>query len=98
MKITWILIHFFPMWIRIRIKVKLILNTGICTVLRHIYTLYFYSAETYLYMVFLQRWGNIYVLYFYSAERLKAYAEKKSKKPALIAKTSVLFDVKVIIH
>merc|ERR1712189_107126 len=26
-------------------------------------------------------------------ERLKAYAEKKSKKPALIAKTSVLFDV-----
>merc|ERR1712180_396086 len=27
-------------------------------------------------------------------ERLKAYAEKKSKKPALIAKTSVLFDVK----
>ena len=30
-----------------------------------------------------------------SAERLKAYSEKKSKKPALIAKTSVLFDVKV---
>merc|ERR1719150_1507613 len=29
-----------------------------------------------------------------TAERLKAYAEKKSKKPALIAKTSVLFDVK----
>jgi hypothetical protein len=29
------------------------------------------------------------------AERLKAYSEKKSKKPALIAKTSVLFDVKV---
>merc|ERR1712210_319107 len=27
-------------------------------------------------------------------ERLKAYADKKSKKPALIAKTSVLFDVK----
>merc|ERR1711862_798439 len=27
-------------------------------------------------------------------ERLKAYHEKKSKKPALIAKTSVLFDVK----
>merc|ERR1711936_1381936 len=27
-------------------------------------------------------------------ERLKAYAEKKSKKPALIAKTSVLFGVK----
>merc|ERR1711872_356755 len=27
-------------------------------------------------------------------ERLKAHAEKKSKKPALIAKTSVLFDVK----
>merc|ERR1712183_418977 len=27
-------------------------------------------------------------------ERLKAYAEKKSKKPALIAKTSCLFDVK----
>merc|ERR1711892_1013901 len=27
-------------------------------------------------------------------EWLKAYAEKKSKKPALIAKTSVLFDVK----
>merc|ERR1712107_154212 len=27
-------------------------------------------------------------------ERLKAYAEKKSKKPALIAKTSVLIDVK----
>merc|ERR1712234_78994 len=27
-------------------------------------------------------------------ERLKSYAEKKSKKPALIAKTSVLFDVK----
>merc|ERR1712227_883117 len=27
-------------------------------------------------------------------ERLKAYAEKKAKKPALIAKTSVLFDVK----
>merc|ERR1711997_146425 len=26
--------------------------------------------------------------------RLKAYAEKKSKKPALISKTSVLFDVK----
>jgi translation elongation factor EF-1beta len=25
---------------------------------------------------------------------LKAYAEKKSKKPALIAKTSVLLDVK----
>jgi len=29
-----------------------------------------------------------------TAERLKAYSEKKSKKPALIAKTSVLFDVK----
>jgi len=29
-----------------------------------------------------------------TAERLKAYAEKKSKKPAVIAKTSVLFDVK----
>jgi len=29
-----------------------------------------------------------------TAERLKAYAEKKSKKPALIAKTSVLLDVK----
>merc|ERR1712170_336093 len=29
-----------------------------------------------------------------SLKRLKAYAEKKSKKPALIAKTSVLFDVK----
>jgi len=29
-----------------------------------------------------------------TAERLKAYHEKKSKKPALIAKTSVLFDVK----
>ena len=29
-----------------------------------------------------------------TAERLKAYAEKKSKKPALIAKTSVLFDIK----
>merc|ERR1711874_44239 len=28
------------------------------------------------------------------AEKLKAYHEKKSKKPALIAKTSVLFDVK----
>merc|ERR1712177_150856 len=27
-------------------------------------------------------------------ERLKAYHEKKSKKPALIAKTSVLLDVK----
>ena len=27
-------------------------------------------------------------------ERLKAYAEKKSKKPAVIAKTSVLLDVK----
>merc|ERR1719481_1354600 len=27
-------------------------------------------------------------------ERLKAYAEKKAKKPALIAKTPVLFDVK----
>merc|ERR1712136_401442 len=27
-------------------------------------------------------------------ERLKAYAAKKSKKPALIAKTSVLLDVK----
>lgn len=27
-------------------------------------------------------------------ERLKAYSEKKSKKPALIAKSSVLFDVK----
>merc|ERR1712123_82093 len=27
-------------------------------------------------------------------ERLKAYAEKKSKEPALIAKTSCLFDVK----
>merc|ERR1719365_48178 len=27
-------------------------------------------------------------------ERLKAYAEKKAKKPALIAKTSVLLDVK----
>merc|ERR1712073_154283 len=27
-------------------------------------------------------------------ERLKAYHEKKAKKPALIAKTSVLFDVK----
>merc|ERR1711989_265997 len=27
-------------------------------------------------------------------ERLAAYAEKKSKKPALIAKTSVLLDVK----
>jgi len=27
-------------------------------------------------------------------ERLKAYAEKKSKKPALIAKTSVLLDIK----
>jgi len=29
-----------------------------------------------------------------TAERLKAYAEKKAKKPAVIAKTSVLFDVK----
>merc|ERR1712002_489902 len=29
-----------------------------------------------------------------TAERLKAYAEKKSKKPVVIAKTSVLFDVK----
>lgn len=29
-----------------------------------------------------------------TAERLKAYAEKKSKKPALIAKTSVLLDIK----
>merc|ERR1719312_1289027 len=29
-----------------------------------------------------------------TAERLKAYAENKSKKPAVIAKTSVLFDVK----
>lgn len=28
------------------------------------------------------------------AERLKAYHEKKAKKPALIAKTNVLFDVK----
>ena len=28
-------------------------------------------------------------------ERLKAYHEKKSKKPQVIAKTSVLFDVKV---
>merc|ERR1712227_690626 len=27
-------------------------------------------------------------------ERLKAYAEKKAKKPKVIAKTSVLFDVK----
>lgn len=27
-------------------------------------------------------------------ERLKAYAEKKSKKPALIAKSSVILDVK----
>ena len=27
-------------------------------------------------------------------ERLKAYHEKKSKKPKVIAKTSVLFDVK----
>ena len=30
----------------------------------------------------------------FRAERLKAYAEKTSKNPALIAKTSVLFDVK----
>ena len=29
-----------------------------------------------------------------TAERLKAYHEKKSKKPKVIAKTSVLFDVK----
>merc|ERR1719444_711202 len=29
-----------------------------------------------------------------TAERLKAYAEKKSKKPAVIAKTSVLLDLK----
>merc|ERR1711894_583709 len=29
-----------------------------------------------------------------TAERLKAYHEKKSKKPALIAKTSVLLDCK----
>jgi elongation factor 1-beta len=28
------------------------------------------------------------------AERVKAYAEKKSKKPALIAKSSILLDVK----
>merc|ERR1711976_265293 len=27
-------------------------------------------------------------------ERLKAYAEKKAKKPAVIAKTSVLLDIK----
>ncbi|MCP6116909.1 hypothetical protein NL387_26845, partial [Klebsiella pneumoniae] len=27
-------------------------------------------------------------------ERLKAYADKKSKKPALIAKSSILLDVK----
>lgn len=27
-------------------------------------------------------------------ERLKAYAEKKSKKPALIAKSSIVLDVK----
>merc|ERR1712083_673128 len=29
-----------------------------------------------------------------TAERLKAYHEKKSKKPALVAKTSVLLDIK----
>merc|ERR1712183_1259992 len=29
-----------------------------------------------------------------TAERLKAYHEKKAKKPALIAKTSVLLDIK----
>merc|ERR1712156_151399 len=29
-------------------------------------------------------------------ERLKAYHEKKSKKPKVIAKTSVLFDVKLV--
>merc|ERR1712098_657557 len=29
-----------------------------------------------------------------TAERLKAYHEKKSRKPQVIAKTSVLFDVK----
>ena len=29
-------------------------------------------------------------------ERLKAYHEKKAKKPKVIAKTSVLLDVKVI--
>ena len=28
------------------------------------------------------------------AERVAAYAEKKSKKPALIAKSSILLDVK----
>ena len=32
--------------------------------------------------------------YFTRAERLEAYAAKKSKKPALIAKTSVLLDCK----
>ena len=36
----------------------------------------------------------VMISYDFRAERLKAYAEKKSKKPALIAKTSVLFDVK----
>lgn len=30
------------------------------------------------------------------AERVKAYAEKKSKKPVLIAKSSILLDVKPV--
>ena len=38
---------------------------------------------------------NIYFYYTSRAERLKAYAEKKAKKPQVIAKTSVLLDVKV---
>jgi elongation factor 1-beta len=36
----------------------------------------------------------LYFFYRITEERLAAYAAKKSKKPALIAKTSVLFDVK----
>lgn len=51
------------------------------------------------------RWSVVYLLHHSKLwqdaekeklreERLKAYAEKKSKKPALIAKSSIVLDVK----
>jgi elongation factor 1-beta len=38
--------------------------------------------------------GNFSSFLLSQAERVKAYSEKKSKKPALIAKSSILLDVK----
>ena len=35
-----------------------------------------------------------FILFLFKAERLAAYKEKKAKKPALIAKSNVILDIK----